>query len=232
MNSAGFCIYAPDRRGAGLNKHERGHLGSARQYLNDVEMMLTYISQRHPGRPLFLLANCWAAAAGVLLAARQADRFAGLILTCPALKTHVDMTLSAKLQIVWCWLTGSRRVFEIPISLPMFTANPLYLDYLNKDPLRITRATATFFVETIKLRAMAHLAAKSLTTPVLVLQSGQDKITDNTGTQKWFDRLCAQDKTIKTFSEAEHTLDFEQNNDGYLSTLIQWIHARGQRRLP
>ncbi len=46
LNSAGISVYAPDRRGAGLNFFERGHVENERALISDVEFFLKLVEQK------------------------------------------------------------------------------------------------------------------------------------------------------------------------------------------
>lgn len=109
LNHAGITVYASDRRGSGLNSFERGHTVSFKSLLADAEVLLARIRDRHRNEPIVLMGNCWGAKAAVLLASQnyrsiydsRSLPFAGLVLTCPAIKTKVDFDLKTKLKIAY-----------------------------------------------------------------------------------------------------------------------------------
>jgi len=230
LNHLGMTIYALDRRGAGRNAEDRGHIKSYRQLLADLTALIGQIGLRHRQSPIFLLGNCWGAKmATVLAAAEPGARLAGLVLTSPALAVKVDLDLASKLKIAWCWLTGSRRRFPIPLSPEMFTDNEPYLEFIRQDPLRLTEATASFYVESLKLTRLAGDAAARLRLPVLILQAGQDRIVDLDGVRKWFGRVASSDKTLEIFPWAAHSLDFDARAGEYAAVLSAWLSARKAR---
>jgi alpha-beta hydrolase superfamily lysophospholipase len=55
LNESGITVYAADRRGAGLNSEDRGHLTSLNVFISDVETMLKHIRRKHPDQPIVLL---------------------------------------------------------------------------------------------------------------------------------------------------------------------------------
>lgn len=232
LNRSGISVYAPDRRGAGANTQERGHLSSYKLLLKDMELVLCRARHDYPDRALFIMGNCWGAKGAILLAAHACARqcqVRGLVLTSPALKAAVDVDFPTKLQIGVSWLARSRRKFPIPLSAEMFTDNPLYLNFIEHDPLRLTEATASFLVQGLFLTWLADNAASRLRLPCLLLQAGKDRIVRQDYIEKWFRRLASEDKTMRTFPSSEHSLDFDNQPEDYLSVLRGWLMERGER---
>lgn len=233
LNALGMSVYVPDRRGAGRNAQERGHLASCAQLLGDMDLMLAAARKENRREALFVVANCWGAKAAVLLAGKQAvarHGLAGLVLTSPAVSVKVDADLKTRLTIGLAWLCRSKRKFPIPLTTEMFTDNPIYQEFIGQDPLRLTEATASFFATSTMLTLLAHAAATSVSVPLLVLQSGRDRIVCIDGVFRWFKRVGVRDKTLRIFPEAEHSLDFEARPDAYRKTLADWLLERSRRR--
>jgi acylglycerol lipase len=237
LNSRGITVYAPDRRGAGMNRKDRGDLSDHKTYLADVESMIRSIGSHYAGQAVVLIANCWSARAAAIIAredyAPQAEKLAvplsGLILTCPAIYSKIDFPGSIKFQILFEWLQGSYRVLRtwpIPLTPKMFTSNPPYLDFIEKDPLRLTDATTSFYVQTYILGWRARRAPNHINIPTLVLQAGNDPIADNEKTKGWYAQLKTTHKTMRIFPDASHSLDFDQTwFRDYTHLMTEWILA-------
>lgn len=230
LNRLGMSVYVPDRRGAGANRQERGHLSGYKVLLSDMELMLSHARREHPQAALFVLGNCWGAKGTIVLAASEAASkyaIAGVVLTSPAVAVRVDVSLKTKLAIALSWIGRSLSKIPIPLTPEMFTDNPAYLDYISRDPLRLTEATASFFVQSTILTWLAERSAARLAVPLLVLQSGRDQIVSVEGVTRWFTRVASEDKAIRHFPRAEHSLDFDSAPEDYLSTLSGWLAERG-----
>ncbi len=232
LNELGFSVYAPDRRGAGRHRVDRGELISWRRLLQDLNDVLALAGAEQPGGRLYLMANCWGAKVALacinggcdlnFLTDRQLD---GLILTCPAVAVKVDLSLATKLQVGVAWLKGSLRQFALPLTPEMFTENQPYLEYVRTDPLRLTHVTASFLIESLKLSRAARESARHLKIPLLVLQAGGDRIVDVDLLRKWFDRVQASDKRLHIFPDAAHSLDFDPCAPEYLKVLGDWLQS-------
>jgi acylglycerol lipase len=244
LNQKGITVYAPDRRGAGLNSRDRGHMPNYELFLDDLNGLLRKICAQHMGCPIILWGNCWGAKAATLFAqalntkAPAADSegkvgqfpISALLLSSPAIYSKVDYDLKKKLEIAANHVMGGRRAmrkYPIPLTTSMFTDNPVYLDFLEKDPLRLTEATATFFVESHKLGELAKKTAANITMPVLIVQPGNDAIIDTDKLEAWYSRLKSTDKSLRLFPDAYHCLDFDANwFKEYTHLISEWLLSR------
>ncbi len=257
LHQRGMTVYAPDRRGAGLNSRDRGHLSSYKLFVDDVNSLLKRICNQHVGHPIILWGNCWGAKAACLFAQDQeikvkttpptvdenngmdapppsgeidAHPIAALVLSSPAIFPKVDYDLKTKMDIAANHVMGGRRALKkwpLPITTTMFTDNPIYLDYIEKDPLRLTELSSTFFVENFKLSLLAEKTAPNITKPLIIVQSGSDQIVDVAKLEKWYARVKAPDKTMRIFPDAYHCLDFDANwFREYTHLVSEWLLAR------
>ena len=240
LNQKGITVYAPDRRGAGLNPRDRGNLSSYKTYLGDLEMIIRKLAFDFVGHPIVLIGNCWGAKAASVIAQKDYKPvasgeinlpIAGLALTSPAIFTKIDFGASTKMQIAYTSFLGgdnaSHRKWPIPLEVNMFTDNPTFQGYLKRDPLRLTEATASFFVESYKLGKLAEKANANIEAPLLVLQGGSDQVVDVEKLQSWFAKARCQTKDLRIFPESYHSLDFDANwFKEYTHVLAEWILAR------
>lgn len=240
LSERGITVYAPDRRGSGLNADDRGHLSSLKVFVNDVESILRHISLTHPSAPLVLFANCWSAKAAAVIARRNHSYFdqaepvklSGIVMTCPAIVTKADFDFMTKLKIAFHSFAGEkyrRRTWPVPLTTEMLTDNPTYLEFLHDDPLRLKLATASFFRETFILGLMAHKFAKQIELPLLLLQAENDQIVDVEKLKRWFERVGSSDKVWRLYSGATHSLDFDAKwFDDYTRVLTDWLIRRSE----
>ena len=238
LSQNGVAVYAPDRRGAGLNSKERGHLSNYRALLADIEIILRLVAVENDGQPIILIGNCWGGKPASVLASddyKSTDGeplppLAGLILICPAIHTKVDFDWRTKLDIGVSVLRGdrcSRASLDIPLEPVMFTQDPTYLEFIKNDPLRLLSATKKFFFEQFLLTLKAKSAAAKLLLPTLLIESGRDEIVNVAALDQWFVKVKAQDARKKVFAEAAHSIEFDPTwFDQYCQLLVEWIVAR------
>ncbi|HEY9713465.1 MAG TPA: alpha/beta fold hydrolase [Chroococcales cyanobacterium] len=235
LSQCGITVYAPDRRGAGLNAANRGHLSSYKRYLADIETVLKVIGRDHDGCPLIVMGNCWGAKAAVVISSQKYHpieaplnlKVAGLVLTSPAIHTKADLDWKKKLQIaIACALRGKRELKQIPIPLTeeMFTNEPFFLEYIRSDTMRLTAASCRFYFETFMLTRACLRASQHLNLPLFTIQSGRDAVVDSTKVIAWHNRLNCRDKRLRVFESAAHSIDFETAEfDTYTDELKNWL---------
>jgi alpha-beta hydrolase superfamily lysophospholipase len=208
-----------------------------RTFLGDVEILLRKIGFEHAGHPIVLFGNCWGAKAAATMSSSAYKgndgplpvELSGVVLTCPAIATKVDLNLEEKMKIAYnSWRgCGSTTQWPIPLTAEMLTNNPVYLEFIKNDPLRLTEATSQFFMETYKLGGLAKKAARKITLPLLVIQAGNDKIVDNFLVNRWYSRCASQEKELRLFPDSEHSIDFDAIwFKEYAHLLGQWLLAR------
>jgi acylglycerol lipase len=223
----GLTIYAPDRRGSGLNAElGPGHARHYQAVLRDIGHFVHFAHEHHPGRRVFLVAGCWGAKPGVVFAARRPNLLSGLVLIAPALSVRVTLPPRHLAGVALSLLTNPRRPFEIPLRPEQYTDNPVFRTFISNDPLRLRKATARFYFETARLDWLAARSAERLTLPVLVQAGGHDAIVNSQGLRRWFDHISSPDRTWKLYPEFAHILEFESDRERYLGDLLAWFKAR------
>lgn len=229
LQQQGISVHAMDRRGSGMSKETRGDLTDYKQLIDDCETVLQSLHSKSRKAPLFLMANCWGAKVAAVLCARNqkiAHMLAGLILSSPAITVKVDLPFSKKVLIAMRFFTGNLSPIEIPLNPEDFTDNPIYLEFIRNDQLRLKEATSRFFVNSQILTMLSAKAANKIELPTLIVQAGTDSIVEQRGVQNWFERLASNDKEIKVFDGIYHSLDFHDEPHEYRRTLLDWLNRQ------
>jgi lysophospholipase len=230
LNKHGITIYAPDRRGAGMNKLDRGHLAHYQVLLKDIETWLSYLKKTHPASKIILIGNCWGAKAAAIIA-KESYRtdgknwdLSGLILTSPAIFTKPDFDFKTKCKIAFdLFFAGGKKMWPVPLDLSMFTEDAAYLDFIEHDPLRLQYASSAFFFETLRLGLFAKNAASQIKIPLLLVQAENDRIVNVEQVKNWYEKLSSSNKHMHVFQNAVHCLEFDRNSfNAYASLLAQW----------
>lgn len=227
--SCGIGTRAMDRRGSGLSKEPRGDMPSHQRLLHDVEEVIEDTFKNHKNTPIFLMANCWGAKLAAILCKRNsavAKKITGLVLSSPAVAVKIDLPLRKKLEVLIRYLSGNRAPIDIPLKSEHFTDNPEFLPLIEADALRLRQATARFLIGGVVLTRMSANASKQIDMPMMIVQSGIDDIVDIDGVKKWIEVSPSQDKTLKIFSGAYHSLDFHREPSEYRTVLSEWLLAR------
>jgi alpha-beta hydrolase superfamily lysophospholipase len=228
----GIAVYAPDRRGSGLSGGPRGHIESYEQALDDLDLFVDLAAERHAGAPVFLAGSSWAARLAIAGAARAQEKLAGLLLLGPGLYPRIDLSIQQKLAVLLLHRVRPGYDLRIPLVPDDYTRNPVYLDYIRRDPYRLITASSRFYWETHQLRRVCDRLAAGLTLPILLQIGEGDQIMDARATCNWLQRLSAPDRTTVVYRDAGHTLDFEPEPTvrAYRADLVGWLRRQLGRR--
>ena len=243
LRQQGMAILAPDRRGSGLNAEERGHCDSPKQLLEDVDCCVQWLREKTGLEKVDIVAVSWSGKLALVYAARQPEKVRSVALVAPGLKARIDIGLAEKIKIGAEGLLKPTKRHEIPLNDPqLFTANPAMLHFLENDPLKLTEATASFFITSRRLdmqvpKAVAEITKQiqhahdkrghgtQTTMPVYLFLAEHDRIIDNEATIKLLKPALKPIHEISTpakiYQGAHHTLDFEAEPVEYFADLAR-----------
>lgn len=214
-----------------MNGQDRGDAPSFRRLLDDLAEFLAALPRAaERGRlPVFLAGISWGGKLAVALERRHPGLVDGMILLCPGFFAKVRPPLWQRFAIVLSRLFRPRKMFPIPLNDPhLFTATPLWQQFLHDDPLRLHHATARLLVESVRLDGYLRFTPKYVHVPVLLMLASEDRVIRNDKTRAFFERFVAKDKEVIEYAGAHHTLEFEPDPERFIADLRAWLdkHAR------
>lgn len=225
LRQRGLAVLAPDRRGSGLNAQDRGHADSAEQLIDDVDRCVDWLSERTGVKQVDLVAVSWSGKLALAYAAQASDKVRSLVLVTPGLRPKVDIRLRDKIRVGVSGLVQPRRLYQVPLEDPrLFTANPAMIRFLQNDPLKLTEATASFFMASRRLDMLVPKAVARIRLPVHLFLAGQDRIIDNEATTRLLQPILTG---VKTYPQAHHTLDFEPDPSAFFADLAAALTGSG-----
>ena len=241
LRKQGIAVLAPDRRGSGLNAEDRGHCDSPKQLLEDVDCCVEWLQEKTGMERIDIVAVSWSGKLALAYAAQQPEKIRSVVLVAPGLKARIDIGLAEKIRIGAEGLLQPKKRHEIPLNDPkLFTANPVMLEFLQNDPLKLTEATASFFITSRRLdtkvpKAVAELRKHNQRAhdkrghgtqtmlPVYLFLAEYDRIIDNEATIELLQPVLTKTKKsgdlVKTYKGAHHTLDFEAEPGEFFADL-------------
>lgn len=235
LSRRGYNVSFIDRRGSGANMEARGDCPSFRRLVDDVAEFLTSLTRtvvrdkQVTPLPVFLSGVSWGGKIAVALERRHPGLVDGLILLCPGFFPRIHPTIGQRLNIFFTRLVRPRTLFPIPLSDPeLFTQTPRWLDFLRGDSLSLRQASARFMIESARLDAYLRFSAKYVHVPALLLLAEHDRIIHNGRTRAFIEKFATDDKTIKEYAGAHHTLEFEPDPSAFVADIVEWLN-RHQR---
>jgi alpha-beta hydrolase superfamily lysophospholipase len=223
LQQAGFLVDFLDRRGSGMNTHQRGDVTSYDRLTDDVQEYFAGPGARTT-LPRFLAGISWGGKTAVAVLHRRHETVDGLLLLCPGFFPRHPMAIKDQVAVGAARLFSPTRYLPIPLNDPaLFTSSAHWQEFLRKDKAAIHQATARLLVESRRLDRHIRDAWQSIHVPVLLLLGQHDQIIDNTATRSYVQRFAASDKTIIEYPDAQHTLEFEPNAELFVHDIVSWV---------
>jgi alpha-beta hydrolase superfamily lysophospholipase len=180
LNNAGIDLWALDEIGHGLTDGDRAVIRSIDDLVENGRRLTAIAEAAQPGRPTWLAGHSLGAAAAAVSAARDPDRYAGLILSGAAIS-----------PLDWVAALGEADAPDLDLDPAGLSADPFYLDELAYDPLAFTSAAGARSLATVLPAAWDELAAGfgQVTLPVLFVHGSDDPVVPVAHAREWAGRL-------------------------------------------
>jgi alpha-beta hydrolase superfamily lysophospholipase len=215
----------PDRRGTGLDLE---------MISDDLCGFITDLRREFPAQPLFTCGESMGALVTAWLLAKKGAPagFSGAIFSAPVVQLrkptpwHTRQALKILSALVprgrfrpSFFVTGKSESLKV-------TRDPEHQEWVRNAPHRIDGFTFRFLNELGNLMESADSLATELTEPSLVMVGGNDVYIESRQVKAWFDRLAAEDRTFREYSEAYHLLWNDFDREAVLHDIMTWIDAR------
>jgi alpha-beta hydrolase superfamily lysophospholipase len=221
----GYAVYSFDLRGHGQSDGERVHIDSFDQYLNDLDLFLTQVKQKEPGKPLFLFGHSMGGAIVTLYTINHKPDLRGLLLSGPALKPGSDIspTLISFTHVLGT-VTPDLPVMDL--ANEGFSRDPAVVKGMYDDPL-IEQGKGPAHTAAELLSALDTIGAhmEDVTVPLLIMHGSQDHITNPEGSKELYARAKSTDKTLKIYEGLVHDLLHEPEKDQVFADMSSWMDA-------
>ncbi len=201
-----WACFAFDRPGWGRSEGERGHLSSYRAALRLVVAAATALRRRF-GR-VHLVGLSWGGMLALYAALRRGLFFDSVTLVAPGIWPAARLPWRSVFRVAAALAANApQRRVRLPIDVAWFTRRQDRTAYIQRDAYRVTEVTASFCLETLKMRRFiaVHLPRRQAR-KCRALLAGDDRIVDNARTEQ---ALRSAGSAISLFAGAAHSLVFE-----------------------
>jgi alpha-beta hydrolase superfamily lysophospholipase len=224
----GWAVWAPDLPGHGHCPGPRGTVPSWRSLGETVASTLAQAAADTPAAPLLLLGHSLGGAVcGDLLLHQPAlaARLGGLVLTNPALDgdgvARWRVLVARLLAELWPGFTLSTG-----IDMDASSRDPAAVERFRRDPLRHGRCSARLGAGFLTAAASVTRRAAELRLPLLVLQSGDDRVTAPAAAECFFRNAGSAEKTWRLYPRSRHELFDDLDREEALADLLRWLEIR------
>ncbi len=228
LNAAGYALYAYDLRGHGKSAGPRGHTPSMAHLLDDLSRVITRVRQQSPGARIFVYGHSMGGNITLTYAHQRPAGLAGVIVNAPWIRRAIE---GSKAQLVLARVMA-HLVPGFSQQVPALTgklSRDAALDSAgNSDPLSHRTMSAQLFAEVNRAAEALLTDAPSLTPPLLLTHGADDSIIAISGSEAYFERCGAPDKTFKRYEGGYHELQNDLGREAYFADMIDWLGRHNQ----
>jgi L-alanine-DL-glutamate epimerase-like enolase superfamily enzyme/pimeloyl-ACP methyl ester carboxylesterase len=229
-----LSVFAPDRRGCGLNTG-RGDLASALRTIEDVVEHLRMLAGRF--ERIHLAGWCQGGQYAAVAAERVQDEgaLATLLLITPGLfwnarfRSVIDMAERVVQALLTHFDLAPDRedsFAPIPLQATDFTQSPEGLDFIDADELKTTEVTLKSVIVMDEVQERSWEAILGVRLPVFAVTATGDRIVDNHKVRTYLGPLLASPGNCLREIDAGHAVQFERP-DELAQALLEFIRAHG-----
>ncbi|UCG32040.1 MAG: alpha/beta fold hydrolase [Phycisphaerales bacterium] len=224
LRDKGYDVFCLDRRGSGVNRENRGfvsgHADSYRLLLEDVRFFVQPLRRHY--EHVVLVGLSWGGKQAVAYTLTYPHELDGLILITPGLRALVDAGPLTRARTLIASGVSPRTQIPLPIEAEMFTTTPVFLKYIQEDPLRLKSASARFLVESHRMEGYIDRHMPKNRLPILLFLAGQDRIIDNAGVLRVLERGGQDVLDVVEYEDQTHSIQFDAP-ERLVNDMARWI---------
>lgn len=225
-----ILVYAIDLRGHGLSGKIKGDIESNEKIITDIGNMIQIIEHENPGSDIYIMGSSMGGTytMGYLLSHKNENELAGAILVGPSVKLHKSQIFQIEsLKIVWLSLFDhSKSAINIDgKKIKMSTDNQEWINARKSDPLAIHYINAHYLkhIHQMQKTIKNKSELESISTPILILHGGKDKVCDLKGSYYLKENLSRAPTDLLIYPESYHSLFWDKDSNLILNDIVHWI---------
>ena len=221
----GFVLFGADLRGHGRSGGARGHISSAEDFMQDIDILLEQARACYPGLPIILYGHSIGGVLVLYYGLLRKPDVKGVIAASSALHTAVEQQ---KIKVMLAKVLGS-----LSPNTPMASGldskcisrdEKVVQAYIN-DPLVHDKVSLGFGKVMLDMAAWALAHANEFSLPLLLLHGKADMIAFPSGSIE-FAAPLKEKCTLVLWDDAYHELHNEPEKNEVFKTMTLWMDAR------
>lgn len=228
----GWAVYACDLRAHGLSpdvpKAGRVHVDRFTDYFRDVDALVNLARANHESLPVFILGHSMGGLISISYALEKPAGLAGAIISSPALGTHPEFKppLLLKLMVSILSRLAPRLLVDSDLDTNAVSRDPDVVQAYIDDPLISQKVSARWYGEIMKAMKRAYKNAGSLRIPVLLMQSGADRLVDPDAPRTWQEVTPEGLVDLLVWEGLYHEMFNEPEKDRVREKVLEWLRQQ------
>jgi lysophospholipase len=232
----GWAVYAGDLRGHGQSPDVPGagrvHVNRFTDYFLDVAALTGLARAHHPQLPLYLLGHSMGGLITLSYVLQEPEGLAGAVISSPALGVHPDFKPPAILRLLVKVLDrlAPRLRFPSDLDTAAISRDPDVVRTYMEDPLVSQKVSARWYAEILRAMDRAQADAGNLQLPVLLMQSGSDRLVDPAAPERWAKAAPAGQVELVNWEGLYHEMFNEPEKSEVRQRTLRWLQQRRDQR--
>ena len=224
----GLACYALDLRGHGESGGRRVHVDRFEDYLADVDAAGGLVRKNHPGLPFFALGHSMGGLIVILRALDHPDGLDGVVVSSPLLAPHPSAEPSAVTRLASGLLSklAPRMLISSGLDTSALSHDTAVVEAYVNDPLVSSRVSARWFTSMMQATAKARGEAPGLKVPMLLMQSGDDRLVAPDATRIWAGAAPQDLVEFEWWDGFYHEMFNEPGRELVLARVDDWLGRR------
>lgn len=225
LRPLGFACVGVDLRGHGRSSGLRVHVGDFDEYSLDVRAMVERAQEEFPGRPIGLVGHSMGGLVAIRFALDHPELVDALVISSPALGAHPDTKPPG-----WLVMLGEiasrvvpRLLFSSDLDAEAISRDEAVVAAYREDPLVSDKVSARWFTAFVEAQRDAFRRAGDLRVPVLLMQSGADRLVDPAATQRWAEAAPPDLVSFYTWPDFYHEMFHEPEKRRVFELVERWL---------
>lgn len=226
--AVGVACYALDLRGHGHSDGGRVHVSSFEEYRRDVEAVRALVVSRHPDLPFFLVGHSMGGVVVLRNVLLDSSGLAGAIVSSPGLAAHPGVRPPLPIRLLAKVLVKVAPRLQVPSGLPakFVSRDPRVVSEYQDDPLVTSTASSGWYHAMLAAQREVQSRAADLDLPILVMQSGDDRLVDPAATEAWVRAAPTKLVTYHRWTGLFHEMFHEPEKDEVFAFTQEWWERR------
>jgi len=222
----GIAVWAPDHPGHGESPGRRCHIDRFDEFFTGLDELCDEIEATHPGVPAFIVGHSLGGLiTGIYLLSKQ-SRFAGAAFSGAAFEVpeppgavavFINRLVAAIIPTLGVLQLDPGEVSRDAEVVRRYREDPLVHD---------GKISARLVVELFGAMETLRERSRELCLPVLVMHGEADVMTPAKGSQRFFEAVGSEEKTLRLYPGLYHEIFNEPEQAQVIGELGDWLDAR------
>jgi len=221
----GYALYGFDLPGHGKSGGMREYVSTYDDYTETLTTNYQRVREAQPDKPIFLLGHSMGGLIAAAYLVDHSEDFTGAVISAPAILIPDFVTkFTVLLGKVLSKIAPKAGVLGLDAN--GVSKDPAVVEAYINDPLVFHgKTTARLSAELLDKVFWVNENMETITTPLLIVHGGEDKLANPKAAQLLYDHASSKDKTLKVYDGLHHEVFNEPEREQVLGDVSAWLDA-------